>query len=138
MSRYAALSRHLRSLRAKKWVAKFSEIESVLGSSLPKSAYKYPAWWANQAGAGHVQCNSWQDEGWITADLDLPRRVVTFVNLDEDGDVPNSPSSLDAQTMTAEHQGDGSRSGLTIAAAKRELAKTYGVTEENIEIIVRG
>jgi len=39
----------------------FSEIERILGFSLPKSAYIYNAWWAN---GGHTQAYAWLDAGY--------------------------------------------------------------------------
>ena len=78
MAKYDALGQHLSSLEIDDWTASFSEIERVLGFGLPASAGQYPAWWANQAGAGHSQSHAWQEAGWQTRDLNLARRNVRF------------------------------------------------------------
>jgi hypothetical protein len=78
MSRYEPLAQFLAAKKADVWEASFEEIEARLGARLPESAYKYPAWWANQSGPGHSQTRGWQSVGWRTCDLDLERRRVKF------------------------------------------------------------
>ncbi|HEY5723016.1 MAG TPA: type II toxin-antitoxin system VapB family antitoxin [Allosphingosinicella sp.] len=78
MSRYEPLARFLAAKKADAWDATFEEIEARLGRALPRSAYKYPAWWANQTGAGHSQTKGWRVVGWRTCGLDLERRRVRF------------------------------------------------------------
>lgn len=77
MSRYQPLADFLASQKSNEWVATFADVEQRLGFQLPKSAYKYPAWWANQSG-GHSQARGWRSVGWRTAALDLERRRVRF------------------------------------------------------------
>ncbi|WP_340313056.1 DUF7662 domain-containing protein [Rhizorhabdus argentea] len=78
MAKYDALERHLSLLSQDEWFVDFDEIEKVLGFCLPASASRYPAWWANQSGAGHSQSQSWQAAGWQTSELDLSQRKVRF------------------------------------------------------------
>lgn len=78
MSRYQPLADFLAGKKALEWEASFAEIEAQLGFPLPESAYKYPAWWANQTGAGHSQTKGWRSVGWKTRDLDLERRRIRF------------------------------------------------------------
>jgi hypothetical protein len=78
MSRYQPLADFLAGKKALEWEASFAEIEAQLGFPLPKSAYTYPAWWANQSGAGHSQTRGWRSVGWKTCELDLKRRRVRF------------------------------------------------------------
>ena len=42
---------------------KLVEIERILGESLPRSAFEYPAWWSNQ----HDTSNRPQAHSWMTA-----------------------------------------------------------------------
>jgi hypothetical protein len=81
MSRYEPLQRYLAGRHEARWTATFDQIEKILGSPLPSSAFKYPAWWANQSGSGHIQSAAWQRAGWRTARLDLERRRVDFERL---------------------------------------------------------
>lgn len=69
---------HLKQLPQAIWEARFDEIERVIGGPLPRSAYRYPAWWANQTGPGHSQTRGWKAAGWRTAKLDLARKSVRF------------------------------------------------------------
>lgn len=41
---------------------RFSRIEEIIGSKLPDSAYKYPAWW--YPSDTHTWANGWRDRGW--------------------------------------------------------------------------
>lgn len=78
MSKYEPLAQFLSGLADEKWNASFADVEKVLGFALPKSAYQYPAWWANQSGDGHSQKSGWYDAGWRTAAVDIAKREVVF------------------------------------------------------------
>jgi hypothetical protein len=55
----------------------FSEIEEVLGFSLPLSARSYQAWWGNNLTYGRHSA-AWLLAGWETEQLDLAGERVTF------------------------------------------------------------
>ena len=38
----------------------FAEIEQILGAALPKSAYRYRPWWANQRAGTRVHARAWE------------------------------------------------------------------------------
>jgi hypothetical protein len=78
MSRYESLAQFLAAKKADIWEASFEDVERRLGAPLPKSAFKYPAWWANQNGPGHSQTHGWRSVGWRTSAVDLQRRRVRF------------------------------------------------------------
>jgi len=78
MSRYKPLADFLSRRKGDEWEAGFPEIEAQLGFPLPPSAYRYPAWWANQSGPGHSQTHGWRSVGWRTSKLDLERERVRF------------------------------------------------------------
>ncbi len=56
----------------------FDEIESVLGSQLPPSAFEHRAWWANSASHSHAKYG-WMKAGYETSMVDLDSREVSFV-----------------------------------------------------------
>lgn len=56
----------------------FEKIEELIGDSLPHSAGRHAAWWANEADGKHVQARSWIRAGY-SAHPDLTSRTVTFV-----------------------------------------------------------
>jgi len=78
MSRYRAIAEHLKDRADSVWDASFSEVEQLIGAPLPQSAYRYPAWWANQTGPGHSQTEGWRSVGWKTARVDLSGKRVRF------------------------------------------------------------
>lgn len=83
MSKYAALRDYLNGLKSDHWNATFNEIENLLGFTLPSSARRYPAWWANQNPRSHAQCSGWLDAGWKASELNLTRESVTFIKFGE-------------------------------------------------------
>ena len=96
MSRYEQLAKFLAARTEGYWEAEFAEIEEQLGFRLPPSARKYPAWWANQRGAGHSQAQGWRSVGWRTSRLDLKHRRVRFVrDRSEDSGTSANASAYD-------------------------------------------
>jgi kynurenine formamidase len=56
----------------------FSRIEAIIEDNLPKSAYKYNAWWSNEHTGTHVQANAWIEAGWKVSSVNLIESWVTF------------------------------------------------------------
>lgn len=77
MGKYQPLTHYLENQSEEIWEAQFSEVERVLGFPLPRSAYEYAAWWANQV-PGHTQTRGWRDAGWETSQVDLVSKKVRF------------------------------------------------------------
>lgn len=78
MSVYDPLQTFLKKRSGSHWKAKFADLEQILQRPLPKSAYRYQAWWANQEGQGHSQTAAWKSAGWRTSNLDLAGQTVEF------------------------------------------------------------
>src|SRR5277367_6044351 len=108
MSKYQKLSSYLVSLNVEQVTLTFSEIGNIIGFSLPKSAYTYPAWWSNQASSEHSQSSAWQSVGWRTGQVNLSSQKVSFFRLHIE--VSRNDLSVDQETRA--------RSTLTIAEAK--------------------
>lgn len=53
----------------------FSKIESLISKTLPKSAYYYPAWWANGE-KSHSHASAWQDAGYKVDEIKFGEYVV--------------------------------------------------------------
>lgn len=79
-SKYYPLKKYLEINGAAEVEMVFSEIESILGFTLPISAYKYTAWWGN---GGHSHSLSWGEAGYETANLNLQTRRVNFIRVTE-------------------------------------------------------
>ncbi|MDP1739182.1 MAG: hypothetical protein Q8L23_17290 [Caulobacter sp.] len=77
MSRYESLRQFLKASAAAQTPLSFQEVEKVLGRSLPPSARKHPAWWANTRSHSHAA--SWLDAGWKTEAVDLGEERLVFV-----------------------------------------------------------
>ncbi len=79
--KYLPLYEHLLAREGDHWPCTFSEIEQILGVKLPASAYRYPAWWANEARPNSNYKRMWVSAGWRTTDLDLEGRRISFVRV---------------------------------------------------------
>ena len=73
--KYDNLSKYLKAERKDTVSLSFAELESILGFSLPKSAYAYRVWWSN---GGHSQAAAWLDAGYLVDDVSLTNQVVVF------------------------------------------------------------
>ncbi|WP_139322877.1 DUF7662 domain-containing protein [Deinococcus marmoris] len=74
--RYRELARHLYGREEETFCMTFSQIEDIIGKSLPASARKYNAWWANTR--SHPYSAAWLDIGRRTCELDLGEETVVF------------------------------------------------------------
>ena len=107
--RYQRLRQYLEALRGNEWRATFDQIEKVIGTDLPLSARKYPAWWSNTT--GHSQALAWMKAGWITRKVTLTERSVVF----ERKPRGSLPDVEDKRQVPRRHgiKGCGSNSGST-------------------------
>jgi predicted restriction endonuclease len=78
MKKYSALSNHLSNIKADSVELEFSKIEEIIGGSLPPSALRHDAWWANETRGTHKWSHLWQAAGWFRDKVDFRTRVVTF------------------------------------------------------------
>lgn len=143
MSKYKNLTDYLTSLDRDDWSTKFSEIENILGFSLPQSARQHQAWWANQSNGGHAQSSAWQDAGWKTTNLDLENESITFVRTVINVFAParaaarSIPPSQNVFAKASKPLPLQQTQRLTIAEAKAGLAASFGVSIDSIEITIR-
>ena len=80
---YSLLAAHLKAIQptVTSLPLTFQEIERILGKELPRSAFEYRAWWANDP--TKPQSAAWFDEGWRTASVNMIARRLTFVRTNE-------------------------------------------------------
>lgn len=116
MSKYAKLTQLLTTKNDEFITLEFRQIEKALGFLLPASAYKYREWWANSENS---QQGAWKKANYAVQSIDMAAEKVTFQKI----------SSGDTSINKI--------SPLTIPEAKAGLAKSLGVSESNIEIIIR-
>ncbi|EEG79133.1 DUF1653 domain-containing protein [Dethiobacter alkaliphilus] len=51
----------------------YDELEKIIQSELPQSAYKHRTWWAN---GGHIQADAWLEAGWKVDAVEMGQFVV--------------------------------------------------------------
>ncbi|MBR8058928.1 HNH endonuclease [Burkholderia dolosa] len=79
MAKYDALETYLRSLAGDTVRLTFDEINKILPSRLPRSAYEHPPFWSNtEVGSSHVWADAWQRAGWRTVGHNLEQQYVEF------------------------------------------------------------
>jgi hypothetical protein len=78
VSKYAGLEGHLKFRAAFTNVVKlsFARIDGLIGSNLPMSAYRDPAWWSNTSSSIHVK--AWLGAGWEVQEVNLKEGYTTF------------------------------------------------------------
>lgn len=77
MSVYEPLQQYLENLPIDEWNATFSEIEKIIGRKLPQTANGRREWWSNNT-EGHTQARAWVESGWMTEDVNLLGKTLTF------------------------------------------------------------
>lgn len=75
-SGYAAFREFLRDQRQPTVEMTFAAVERAIGRSLPASAHRHRAWWANDT--SHSHASSWLDAGWRVETVDQRGQRVSF------------------------------------------------------------
>jgi len=119
LSKYAPLRKYLTSGSQTRWRVTFAEVEAVLGFSLPRSAYAYPAWWSNDA-TGHSHSRVWLDAGWKTEQVDMAARKLVFRRTGAGGEEKKTSSSPPAVPVI------GVLKGTVMVAAGVDLTEPTG------------
>lgn len=63
MAKYDPLKAFLQCQPGPTPTLQFADIAEIVGV-LPHSAYRHPAWWANEQKERHVQARAWMSAGW--------------------------------------------------------------------------
>lgn len=78
MSKYEPLTHFLMAQSVSQYRMKFSDIETVLGFSLPDSSKTHRAWWSNNP-SNNVMTKAWLKAGWETEQVDMANEQLVFV-----------------------------------------------------------
>ena len=78
MGKYDPLNTYLNACRDPQITLSFTQIEHILGASLPKSARTYHEWWNNEADGSHVQARSWMLTHYRVSKVNMNGSSVTF------------------------------------------------------------
>lgn len=76
--KYESLKVFLKSRREARVRMSFADVAKAARTPLPRSAYRYAAWWANDS-TSHVQARAWLEAGFKTAEIDMEAQRVEFV-----------------------------------------------------------
>jgi len=79
--KYMPLENYLRDLpqNQKEVKLRFQEIESILNTKLPASAYEDRRWWEHETEGNHVHKRAWANAGWRIGHLDVNAKRVRLV-----------------------------------------------------------
>jgi hypothetical protein len=83
-AKYTLLEHYLRGLPAnqKEVTLRFEQVETILKSKLPSSAYEDNRWWKHETEGNHVNKRAWSTAGWRIESLEVNEKRVKFVRLD--------------------------------------------------------
>lgn len=108
MAKYDALEAYLRNLRDDSVRLTFDEINAILPSPLPRSAYEHPPFWSNTTvGSTHVWADAWQRAGWRVTSHSLEQQYVDFRRIEPDGARFGNRAEAPATGQDAESAGSG-------------------------------
>lgn len=117
--KYRALGIYLGGHYGEEVAMTFSEIERVLGFSLPASARKHQAWWSNNP-SNNTMTEVWLDAGFRTERVDVAGESVVFVRARERdmgssnvgfGEAPSKTVDV-PQPAPTQHPAIGSMKGM--------------------------
>ena len=77
-SKYYPLFEHLQKRNGEETTLTFKEVETILESSLPASAFKKKNWWSNRDSASALQAKAWVGAGYHIDTVDLMQQTVSF------------------------------------------------------------
>ena len=78
--KYTPLEKYLIELpeSTRKIVLTFEQIEEILASRLPSSAYEDRRWWDHETEGNHVNKRAWANAGWKILSLNVNSKWVKF------------------------------------------------------------
>ena len=81
--KYTPLENYLHDLpkSQREVTLRFEQIEQILGTNLPSSAYRYRQWWENEKEGNHVNARAWANAGWKIENVDFSRKRVNLVRV---------------------------------------------------------
>lgn len=82
-NKYAPLENYLRDLpKTQKEVnLSFEQIERILNSKLPSSAYEDSRWWEHETEGNHRNTRSWSNAGWKVNQVDFKKKRVKLIRV---------------------------------------------------------
>lgn len=72
-NKYQKLEEYLRNSSKQIENLAYEDIERIIGTNLPSSAYKYRAWWSN---SGHSHARTWSNVSWKVSSVNISKSVT--------------------------------------------------------------
>jgi len=84
--KYSPLENYLRDLpkSQSEVTLRFEQIEKMLKSKLPSSAYEDRRWWDHETEGNHVNRRAWSNAGWKVDNLDVSMKRVKLIRATQD------------------------------------------------------
>jgi hypothetical protein len=81
--KYTPLENYLRKLpkSQSEVTLRFEQIENILKSKLPSSAYEDRRWWDHETEANHISQRAWANAGWKIVGLDVSKQWVKLIRV---------------------------------------------------------
>jgi len=81
--KYTPLENYLRDLpeSQREVMLGFEQIERILKSKLPSSAYEDGRWWEHETEGNHVNKRAWANAGWQVESLDVSAKWVKLIRI---------------------------------------------------------
>jgi hypothetical protein len=81
--KYTPLENYLHDLpkSQREVTLRFEQIEQILNSKLPSSAYEDRRWWDHEKEGNHVNARAWANAGWKIENVDFSRKRVNLVRV---------------------------------------------------------
>ncbi len=78
--KYNPLERYLRELPStqKEVTLTFEQVETILKSNLPASAYEDERWWEHETEGNHVNKRAWSTAGWRMDEVNVKEKWARF------------------------------------------------------------
>jgi hypothetical protein len=81
--KYISLENYLRELpkSQREVTLRFEQIEKILKSKLPSSAYEDRRWWDHEKEGNHINQRAWASAGWQVESLDVSQQWMKLVRI---------------------------------------------------------
>ena len=82
--KYAPLEEYLRELPANQLevTLSFEQLEKILASNLPASAFEDQRWWDHEKEGNHVDGRAWAKTGWKVEQVNFAEQWVRLIRVD--------------------------------------------------------
>ena len=132
MAKYDPLQRFLSAQPEDACSLTFSQIERIIGASLPPSARRHRSWWGNDN--THVQAQTWMGAGWMADPPRLDEEIVPFRRAEVSPPPPTEEPREGGQSQVIVRKLD---SAVVDALKRKAQRKGYSLEQELRKILTR-